>query len=342
MKKQLIKTSILLFLILPISSFAVAGLSTAVCSNATKGGTSAIQVFTSVFATAYNILPIRIAGVQVTPSFNLEDYSNVSLPICYCSDPFPRIGIPIELWEPLALIDVSNIPNCSPTLGMALSIDIVAGSSFQEINKQNTQNKESYQITYIKYPLFKMLSLFLDIACLEADGSVDVAYLSTVDPLWQNDMWSIIVNPDAFLFANPIAQFACIPDSVASNLGFPLDPLYWCQGSWNQIFPLTKATTGVSSPESAMAIATKTLFKLHRQLMLWGTTGLPSLCGKSPMPIMRKSQYMMYPLYPIMPHPFRIPIGRTGLIWGAGQDVPVINSHVWTIMVYRKRSCCVL
>lgn len=340
MKKQLLKISISLLLALPSISFSSS--SSAVCSNATKGSSSAIQVLTNVFMSAYNILPIRIAGVQVTPSFNLEDYSNTSFPICYCSDPFPRIGIPIELWEPLAVIDVSNIPNCSPTLGMSIPIDIVAGSSFQEINKQNTQNKESYQITYIKYPLFKMLSLFLDIACLDSDGSVDLAYLSTIDPLWQNDMWSIIVNPDAFLFANPVAQFACIPDSIASNLGFPLDPLYWCQGSWNQIFPLTKATSGVSSPESAMAIATKTIFKLHRQLMLWGTAGTPSLCGKTPMPIMRKSQYMMYPIYPVMPHPFRIPIGRSGLIWGAGHEIPVVNSHVWSIMTYRKRSCCVL
>lgn len=341
MKKLLIKLALFLF-IGNSSLYAVAGLSTSVCSSATKGFSSAVTVFTNVFMSAYNILPIKIAGVSVTPNFSLEDYGTTSMPICICTTPFPRVGIPIELWEPQAIIDVSNIPNCSPTLGMALSIDVVAGSSFQEINKQNTQNKESYQVTYIKYPIFKMLSLFLDILCLEEDGSVDVAYLTTVDPLWQNDMWSLIINPDAFLFANPVAQFACIPDAVASNMGFPIDPLYWCFGSWNQTFPLTKATTGVTSPESAMAIASKTLFKLHRQLMLWGTVGLPALCGKYPMPIMRKSQYMMYPVYPLMPHPFRIPIGRSALIWGAGQDVPVINSHVWSIMVYKKRSCCVL
>lgn len=342
MKKLVIKIALLV----SIGSshlFAVAGLSDGACSSVTKGFSSAITVFTNVLTSAYNILPIKIAGVPITPNFSLEDYgATSSMPICICTTPFPRVGIPIELWEPQALIDVSNIPNCSPTLGMSMPIDVVAGSSFQEINKQNTQNKESYQVTYIKYPVFKMLSLFLDILCLEEDGSVDVAYLTTVDPLWQNDMWSLIINPDAFLFANPIAQFACIPDAVASNFGFPLDPLYWCFGSWNQTFPLTKATSGVSSPESAMSIAGKTLFKLHRQLMLWGTVGSQALCGKFPMPIMRKTQYMMYPVYPIMPHPFRIPIGRSGLIWGAGQDIPVVNSHVWSIMVYKKRSCCVL
>lgn len=314
----------------------------AACSAATKGATSAIQILTSTITTIYNILPIKIAGVSITPSMGLEDIAGKSAPICMCMTPFPRIGIPFELWEPNALIDVSSIPNCVPTLGMSLPIGVVAGSSFQEINKDNTQNKESYQITYIKYPLFKMLSLFLDILCLDLDGSIDIAYLSTIDPLWQNDMWSIVVNPDAFLFANPIAQFACIPDSVTSQVGFPLDPLYWCFGSWNQTFPLTKSTSGVSSPEAAMAIAAKTLFKLHRQFMLWGSIGDLGLCGKYPMPIMRKSQYMMYPVYPLMTHPFRIPIGRTGMIWSPGQDVPVVNSHVWSIMTYKKRNCCAL
>ena len=137
------------------------------------------------------------------------------------------------------------------------------------------------------------------------------------------------------------AQLACIPDSVSSQSGYPLDPLYWCFGSWNQTFPLTKATSGVTSPESAMGIASRTLFKLHRQFMLWGSIGSQGLCGKYPMPIMRKSQYAMYPVYPIMSHPVRIPIGRSGMLWSVGQDVALANSHTWAIMIYRKRNCCV-
>ena len=342
MRKAII--SLFLFFGLNSSLYAAAGTPAAVaaCSAATKGASSAIQILTSTITTIYNILPIKIAGISITPSMGLEDIAGKSSPICACMTPFPRIGIPFELWEPNALIDVSSIPSCVPTLGMSLPIGVVAGSSFQEINKENTQNKESYQITYIKYPLFKMLSLFLDLLCMDLDGSIDIGYLSTIDPFWQNDMWSIVINPDAFLFANPIAQFACIPDAVTSQIGFPLDPLYWCLGSWNQTFPLTKATSGVSSPEAAMAIASKTIFKLHRQFMLWGSIGDLGLCGKYPMPIMRKSQYTMYPVYPLMTHPFRIPIGRTGMIWSPGQDVPVVNSHVWSIMTYKKRNCCAL
>lgn len=338
MKKILI--SLFFINIFSLNLNAVPPVASAACTAAIGGGSSAITILMNGITSIYNMLPIKISGVPITPAMGLEDYSGVSMPMCICPKPWPIPGLPLELWEVNALIDVSNIPNCVPTLGMHLPIDIVAGSSFQEINKSNTQNKESYQITYIDYPLFSMLSMFLDVICLTSDGSIDIAYISTIDPLWQNDNWSLLIHPDSFLFANPIAQFACIGDAVTSQVGFPLDPLYWCMGSWNQTFPLTKTTSGISSPEAAMAIATKTLFKLHRQFMLWGSVGATGLCSRYPMPIMMKSQYMMYPIYPFMTHPKRIPIGRSGLIWSPGQDVPVANSHVWTIMTYKKRNCC--
>ncbi|MDX9814671.1 MAG: TraU family protein [Sulfurimonadaceae bacterium] len=312
----------------------------AACKAATKGSSSATQILTNTYSSVLNILPIRIGGVQTVPGMGTEDYVNYPISYCVCPKPWPMPGVPLEYWQPNSIIDVSNIPNCIPTFGMSMPIAVVAGSSFQEINKSNTQNKESYQITYIKYPLLSIFGMFADSMCQTSDTSIDFGYFSTIDPLWQNDMWSILVNPDAFLFANPIAQFACIADALTSMFGFSLDPLYWCFGSWNQTFPLTKATTGVTSPESAMAIAARTLFKLHRQFMLMGSIGPTGICGSYPMPIMAKSQYNMYPIYPLMTWPYRIPIGRTGFIWSAGQDAPVVNSHVWSIITYKKRTCC--
>ncbi|MCT7910363.1 TraU family protein [Arcobacter lacus] len=302
------------------------------------GNNSLMTVMTNTITSIYNILPISIAGVNVTPSNGAEDI-NTTGGYCGCWRPWYTPGIVIGFWEPVAIIDVSNIPNCLPSLGMHLDIDIVAGSSFQEINKDNTQNKESYQVTYLKYPVFSMIGLFKDMVCT-GDSDMDISYISTIDPLWQNDMWSIFIHPDAFLFANTIAQFACIIDAVASQIGFPLDPLYWCFGSWNQTFPLTKATSGVSSPEAAMSSASKLLHKMHRQSMLNGTIDYPGLCSQYPMPIMSKRQYNLFPVYPIMSHPYRIPIGRSGFVWNPGMEVPVVNSHQWSIAVYRKRNCC--
>lgn len=341
------KTTKIILLKLLIVGFMAQNLNALVASsacNAALGGNSALQIFTNVLTSSYNALPIRIGGIPIVPNISgADDYSSTKSPICICPTPFPRVGLTLGYWEPLAIIEASAIPNCSPTIGTHLPIDVVAGGSFQEINKQNTQNKESYQINYIKYPIFKMLSLFVDnYLCFQGDGGLDYLYLSTVDPLWQNDMWSAIVNPDTYLFANPIANLACMADAVKANTGFSIDAMYWCFGSWNQTYPLTKATTGVTSPESAMAIASKTLFKLHKQFMLMGTVGEKALCGKYPMPIMRKSQYAMFPVYPLMTHPKRIPIGRSGFLWGVGQDAPIVNTHNWAIMIYRKKDCCAL
>ncbi len=52
----------------------------AACSAATKGATSAIQILTSTITTIYNILPIKIAGVSITPSMGLEDIAGKSAP----------------------------------------------------------------------------------------------------------------------------------------------------------------------------------------------------------------------------------------------------------------------
>lgn len=312
------------------------------CKVAIGGGASAVEIFENMITTSYNMLPIRIAGVPIGVSTDSEDYSESSSPLCVCKDPFPRIGITLSFWEPFSTIDVSGIANCAPSLGLALPLPGL-GNNFQAgttsaIGGANTQ---TYQATYIKYPLLKFAQILQDVVCLSPDSSVDYVYPTSIDPLWNSDMWGIIATPDALLFANPIAQMACIADSVAANAGFSLDPLYWCAGSWGSMFPLGASNSGVDGAGNAMATSAKMIFKMHRQLMLWGALGSQGLCGKYPMPIMRKSAYAMYPIYPLMLWPFRTPIGRSGMIWAHGQNIPGVNNHVWSIMVYRKRDCCV-
>ena len=88
-----------------------------------------------------------------------------------------------------------------------------------------------------------------------------------------------------------------------------------------------------------MAISAKMIAKLHRELFLYGSVGEAGLCGTYPMPIMRKSQYSLLPVHPVS-FPLRVPIGRTEFLWGQGMEVPFVNHHVYTNVVYRKRDCC--
>lgn len=339
---KLISLSLLAAILMTATPAKANPASAASCAVATKGMTSAIQVLTLSLVSIYNVLPIKIGGIPILPSGSAEDITTINdFPICFCLLPLPRFGIKVSLWEPIALVEPVAIPFCTPTLGVGLPISVGFGAlSFGQSDAETTKHTKTYQVHYIKYPLFKLLQLFMDFVCLAPDGSVDYLYISELDPLWQNDIWAAFLAPESFLVANPIAELACIVDAVTANFGFPLDPLWWCLGSWNGTFPMTQTNKGTSSMGAQGAVIARMIMKLHRQLILWQTVGEVGLCMPVPMPIMRKSMYGIFPIYPHF-WPFRIPIGRSDLIWGALQETP-LNMHAGDWVVYRKRDCCLL
>ena len=94
-----------------------------------------------------------------------------------------------------------------------------------------------YQAHFYVNPVLYWLEVVTDFPCLER-GSFDLAYLTEVDPLWNDDELTLILNPDAVLFANPVAIAACAADCVAATAGFGLDALFWCAGCQGGIYPL--------------------------------------------------------------------------------------------------------
>ena len=73
------------------------------------------------------------------------------------------------------------------------------------------------------------LELLTDFVCMER-STFDVAYITEFDPLWNDDETAFVLNPEAVMFANPIAQAACAVDAVKATAGFPLDSMFWCSG----------------------------------------------------------------------------------------------------------------
>lgn len=340
MKKFL---SLLLTGLLLIRSFSFPLPAAAACTAAGEGTpAAAIRIWTAAVSTIYNVFPIRIGGVTIISFQGLEDFSSVSnVPACLCMDPFPRVGIKVSLWEPIAFLEATRIPSCSPSLGMVLPIPSPTaqmGFGGEDSGGEDQSNHHSYQFHYIKFHPFALLNLFLDFVCFES-GGLDIGYISEVDPLWQSDVWASVLNPEAILVANPVAQMACMADSAAATLGFPLDFLWWCLGTWGSLYPMTKSVSQGINLTSQMAVSARAVAKLHRQLILWGSVGESGLCGMYPMPVMRKSQYSFLLLHPV-PHPVRIPIGRSVMLWGEGKEVPFANHHVYVNLLYRKRDCC--
>ena len=187
------------------------------------------------------------------------------------------------------------------------------------------------------------LELLVDFLCLEQQN-FDVAYLTELDPLWNEDELSFILNPEAAVFGNPIAQAACALDCGAASAGFPMDTLFWCGGCQGSLYPFTGNNPAHNGGvQASLLMVQRMIAKLHREMLLWGTSGQEGLCQKYPMPLIKKTQYktqMTYPR-PTTRGPMACnPLGRTEVIWGAGREFPY-KGEDFGYLIWRKRSCCV-
>lgn len=308
---------------------------------------SMLAVLTRSMKTLYNVFPIRLAGVQIMTFGELEDFNLIgNFPICGCIMPPPvyyRVGMPFSMWEPAHVVEIVQHPWCSPSLGSSIPIPINekalgTQSSYATDNAQHV----AAQAHLISYPVWNIIGMFVDTACFQFAKGFDLTYMTELDPLWQNDMWATLLGPEAVLVANPIAQLACAVDSVAATLGFPLDPLFWCMGAWGSTYPMSENMTSVDYVQAQAALAARLASKMHRELVLWGTMGPPTItgvCQRYPAPIWLKSQYAPLMLYPV-PGVYRIPVGRTGLLWTAMKDYP-FSGDDFVFMLYNKRDCCI-
>ncbi len=152
-----------------------------------------------------------------------------------------------------------------------------------------------------------------------------------------------ILNPEAVIFANPIAQGACAADAIASAFNMPLDVLFWCAGSQGSMYPFNGWVSNESSPlQSSLLVSERMAFKLHRQGMIMETIGKNNaVCNEYPSPILPKERwrYQMVNMYPDSGqcHPF----GRSVMRWETGKNPPNTKKNFGYLM-WRKRNCVFL
>lgn len=272
-----------------------------------------------------------------------EDIANPSSPVCFCDNP-PRVGLSIGYWEPVRLVDVTRQPFCMVALGglnFDPGIDVPRGAQVSHDSKTSTS---FYQVHWYVNPILAYLEVLLDFPCLE-QGSLDLAYMTEVDPLWADDELTAILNPDAVLFANPAAKAACAADCVAATTGFPIPNLFWCAGCQGSIYPMDgHVTTHIGAVQASTLLVQRMAAKMHRQFLTWSGNGQAGLCGYYLQPIMDKTQYKMQMVYPI-PNTQKDdgrccqPFGRTTAVWSAGKEFPV-EGEDFAYQIFRKRSCC--
>lgn len=292
------------------------------------------------------ILPISIGSISTESVDEQEDIPNPSMPLCSCYLD-PMIGISIGFWEPARMVEAVRKPFCLPSLG---GIDLDANSSAPAGARFTHAEGDGdggsfYQAHYYINPVMFWLEVVADFPCLEG-GSLDLAYLTEVDPLWNDDELTLILNPEAVLFANPIAVAACAVDCIAASVGFGLQNLFWCAGCQGHLYPLDgHVPFHMGGIRSSALIAQRMAAKMHRELIAWGWHGEAGLCGPYLLPTMDKTAYKTQLIYPV-PNTGKIagkccqPFGRTTQLWGAGKEFPV-RGEDFTYLLFRKRNCCV-
>jgi len=285
------------------------------------------------------MFPMKIAGMEIMsgPS-GPPDMANS--PICVCPFPPPifiRIGIPVSFWEPARYIETVKDPFCFPGLGFGFSTNTIKGAGSSSTPKSNTEGTSSFQQAhYAIFPIYAMMELFTDFICVEHSG-FDMAYITEVDPLWNDDILSFIIQPESLLFANPIAQLACVADSIAANVLYPIPFLFWCMGSSGSAYPLTGHIDSPDYVQVNHGIAARMIYKLGREGLLWDP-GI-SLCAAIPSFIWTKWNYRLQIVRPI--RGFQCPpIGRSSLVWGIAKNPPIGIADNFLFMVFRKRVCC--
>ena len=292
------------------------------------------------------ILPISVGNAEIGNIGGQEDIPNPSNPVCTCVTN-PTIGLSVGFWEPARQVETVRKPFCLVSLGgIDLNPGIPAPDAGRFTKSEGSGTGGSfYQAHFYVDPVMYWMDVISDFPCLEK-GAFDIAYMTEVDPLWNDDELTLIMNPDAVLFANPVAIAACAADCVAASLGFGLPQLFWCGGCQGSIYPLDgNVPNHLGGVATATLMAQRLTAKMHRQLITWGYHGEPGLCGPYLLPVMDKTAYKTEMTYPV-PNTGKLngrccqPFGSTTVIWGAGKEYPV-KGEDFAFMLFRKRNCCV-
>lgn len=301
--------------------------------------------FNPITDTNWNYMyPITIAGVST--GANMNPPIMYEPPICVCPSKMfgiPTPGIGISYWEPLQLVEVERSAGCMSTLGGLSILSSYGMLDGERIEGSSTDGGSigRMQVHQYEYPVFALLDFFTSFTCLKLP-EYNVGWMTEVDPFWQDDLWSVVYNPEAILFANPVAQLACSVDAVAASAAFPLDALYWCAGSWGSIYPLTgNAGQSQSSQGSNALVLSKFLARQSRLGLIQMTVGPTAQCFGHYTPVLVKNQFRVNP---VAPRAYRMPkpiyIGASEWQWGYAPPANYPTRESSAYLMWQGKQCC--
>lgn len=299
---------------------------------------------------------------------------------CTCSERglIAPIGLMMSWYEPSRFVDITRAPFCMVGLG---GIDLSGGLSgilpapgYGDSKRDGGTSSSFYQTHWFLDPIFAILGI-IDAGCnVGASKSIDLMFMSEVDPTWNDDSLSIIFSPEVVLFSSIPAQLACGIDCVGASLpntepaakvvwpapyfsntpsatnpasgSNPSKHLFWCGGCQGSLYPLDgNNVDNAYAVQSSILSAEKLNGLMHRMGLEDYTTGTWGMCNNLlPDMFLRKDEWkysMGYPVpqtaYPACCNAF----GETDANWNSGASFPYTGED-FTYIMYHERDCCFL
>jgi conjugal transfer pilus assembly protein TraU len=191
------------------------------------------------------------------------------------------------------------------------------------------------------------MDLFVQNNC-NAGGfrNMDMMYMSELDPTWNVDELAFFLNPEAVVFANPLAVAACTVDCAVSTTSQPMTSLWWCAGCWGNLYPFVGNIVSDGSPARDSSLLTaRVLAALHRRGLAHKTYGNDALCSGTIYPMIPKQQYKLSMLFPIAEANSENGqncchyIGESTFKWGEWRNIPGTGED-FVYLIWRYTDCC--
>ena len=291
--------------------------------------------------------------------------SGTAAPICVCPGKigYPSPGITWGYWEPSHLTEVVRKPYCSPLFGTTLMKDsggsmpggggdAAAGQQAMKMIRWGGPNNASdttsenlgqsfYHYHWLKSPYGYVSDWIQSALCSGGGGGdMDFLWLSEIDPVWTKEKLANLTHPEAKLFANPVAQLACMADAVTSTIGKPTELLFWCAGSWGAIYPhMGYLGYEASPPRETSLMATRVMAQMHRRGLAKKRYGNQSVCSARMYFTLPKQGYRFQTFYPMRETKNNHWIGASTFRWGEWRNIPY-SGEDYVYLMSSFSECC--
>jgi len=294
--------------------------------------------------------PVTIFGSPVGGSAKDVPADAAHQSICWCHSVFgiPVPGAAYGQWLPQRVIETVRTPYNSPTFGGSLmghsNTSLLNGILQGGLGASGGTGSTLgfYNMHVFVYPIGKLADAIVGFACLSDEGTgADLLWVSEIDPSWSSDPVSMIMTPEAAVFASMPAQMSCMADAAAADTYQPIGSMFWCMGSWGGSYPQDGASQTMDAPRQAGYTAAKATAVLQRRGMIWKTMGDDAICHAYPNPVFAKTQYRLQQVWPNPEVQTDHWIGVDPNIWGEWRYKPVIGEDFVNIE-YQFVNCCIL